>query len=91
VIVVSVPDWGTTPFAVDRDRTKIAKEIDAFNAAKKALAEKYTIAFIDITTDQRTDGDAAEFVAADKLHPSGKEYAKWAQKVAEKIISVIKH
>jgi lysophospholipase L1-like esterase len=90
VIVVSIPDWGTTPFAADRDRNKIAAEIDAYNVAKKALAEKYEVHFIDITTSQRAEGDNSEFVASDKLHPSGKEYAKWAEKVAERMMVVLK-
>jgi lysophospholipase L1-like esterase len=89
VVVVSIPDWGTTPFAEGRDRDKIAKEIDQFNAAKKALCEKYSVAFIDITADQRTDKDDKTFVASDKLHPSGKEYAKWAEKVSGKFIEAL--
>src|SRR5690606_40281775 len=28
VIVLSIPDWGVTPFAAGRDRTQIAQEID---------------------------------------------------------------
>ena len=33
VLLVSIPDWGCTPFAAGRDRARIAAEIDAFNAA----------------------------------------------------------
>src|SRR5439155_11440405 len=36
VIVLSIPDWGVTPFAAGRDRARIATEIDAFNAMNKA-------------------------------------------------------
>jgi lysophospholipase L1-like esterase len=90
VIVISIPDWGATPFAVDRDKSKIGLEIDDHNEAKKLLSEKYSVAFIDITTDQRAEEDNAAFVASDKLHPSGKEYAKWAEKVAAQILSVLK-
>jgi lysophospholipase L1-like esterase len=89
VVVVSIPDWGTTPFAADRDRDKIAKEIDQFNAAKKTLCGKYDVAFIDITADQRADKDDETFIASDKLHPSGKEYSKWAEKVSGKFIEVL--
>lgn len=90
VVVISIPDWGTTPFAEDRDRNKIASEIDLFNGAKKKLTEQYGVEYIDITTSQRLDGNDAEFIAADKLHPSVKEYAKWAHKVAEKFESVLR-
>lgn len=90
VVVVSIPDWGTTPFAADRDRPKIAAEIDRFNAAKKTLCDTQGIAFIDITTEQRREGDDSSFITSDKLHPSGREYAKWAQRVAAHFSSVLK-
>lgn len=89
VVVVSIPDWGTTPFAADRDKNKITNEIDQFNSAKKELCEKYGATFIDITAAQRADGDDETFIASDKLHPSGKEYAKWAEKVAEQFATIL--
>jgi lysophospholipase L1-like esterase len=83
VFVLSIPDWGVTPFAADRDASKIAAEIDAFNLACKEITEQHGCMFIDITTSQRVDGANAEFLAEDKLHPSGKEYGKWAEKLFE--------
>ncbi len=85
VVVLSIPDWGVTPFAEGRDREKIATEIDAYNLVCKMAAQKFNTHFIDITTAQRLDGSKEEFLAVDKLHPSGKEYKKWAERVAEKI------
>ena len=85
VVVLSIPDWGVTPFAEGRDREKIAREIDAYNLVCKMAAQKFNTHFIDITTAQRLDGNKEEFLAADKLHPSGKEYTKWAKRLAEKI------
>jgi lysophospholipase L1-like esterase len=89
VFVLSIPDWGITPFAAERDTQKIAEEIDAYNLACKNIAAKYGTHFIDITTAQRLDGGKEGFLATDKLHPSGKEYAKWATLLAEKIISTL--
>jgi lysophospholipase L1-like esterase len=85
VFVLSIPDWGVTPFAAERDASKIATEIDAFNLACKEIAEHHGCTFIDITTSQRVDGANAEFLAEDKLHPSGKEYGKWAAKLFEEV------
>lgn len=85
VFVLSIPDWGVTPFAEGQDKQKIATAIDAYNATAKTICEQHHIVFIDITTAQRSDGDKKEFLAADGLHPSGKEYAKWAQKMAKAI------
>ena len=90
VFVISIPDWGLTPFADGRDRQKIAGEIDAFNSAKQQLAAKFGFRYIDITADQRADSGDPAFVAPDKLHPSGKEYAKWAAKLADAIEGVLK-
>jgi lysophospholipase L1-like esterase len=85
VFVLSIPDWGVTPFAADRDKIRIAEEIDAYNLVCKNAAQKFNTHFIDITTAQRIDGNKDEFLAADKLHPSGKEYKKWAYQLAQKI------
>ena len=43
VIVVSIPDWGVTPFANGRDRTQIAKEIDDYNAANRYISGSYKV------------------------------------------------
>jgi lysophospholipase L1-like esterase len=83
--VLSIPDWGVTPFAEGREREKIASEIDAFNEICAKISRKYEIAFIEITEQQRIEGSNEEYLAADKLHPSGREYAKWAQKLFKAI------
>jgi lysophospholipase L1-like esterase len=53
VFVLSIPDWEVTPFAQGRDGKQIAKEIDAYNAANKSIAEKYKVHYIDITPGTR--------------------------------------
>jgi lysophospholipase L1-like esterase len=85
VFILSIPDWGVTPFAEGRDRETIAKEIDAYNAVCEKIAAKYKVTYIDITVSQRKDGADAEFLAGDGLHPSAKEYAKWAYTLSRKI------
>ena len=42
VIVLSIPDWGVTPFAGDRDSKKIADEINQYNAVNRALHRHHT-------------------------------------------------
>jgi lysophospholipase L1-like esterase len=85
VFVLSIPDWGVTPFAADRDVAKIALEIDSYNAACEKITLQYNCAFIDITTAQRANAHDVEMLASDGLHPSRKEYAKWAALLSEKI------
>ena len=89
VFVLSIPDWGVTPFAADRDSNKIATEIDDYNSICKEIAAQNNCHFIDITTSQRQDGANAEFLADDKLHPSGKEYGKWAELLFRGIVNVM--
>lgn len=89
IIVLSIPDWGITPFAKERDVNKISYEIDEYNKVCKQISENAGCKFIDITNAQRADSANLELVAPDGLHPSGKEYAKWANKLYEYIFSVV--
>jgi lysophospholipase L1-like esterase len=85
VFVLSIPDWGQSPHAEGRDKVLIAKEIDAFNAAAKAICEQQRVAFIDITPLTRAAaGDATQF-ATDGLHYSGKQMKQWAEKVMNNV------
>jgi lysophospholipase L1-like esterase len=77
VIVLSIPDWGVTPFADGRDRAAISAGIDAFNAVVRSATSAAGARYVDITGRSRTATDPAGFVA-DGLHPSGATYAGWA-------------
>ncbi len=81
VIVLSIPDWGVTPFAASKDSKKISKEIDAFNTICESAAKKSKAHFIHITDETRKAKNDKSLLANDNLHYSGKEYAVWAQKV----------
>jgi lysophospholipase L1-like esterase len=79
VVVLSIPDWGVTPFAADRNRVQIATEIDAYNAANKAIADNMRVPYLDITPFTREAAQDHTLLASDGLHPSGKDYARWAK------------
>lgn len=91
VLLLSIPDWGVTPFAKGRDQAKIAREIDLYNRIKKEEAEKAKVHFVDITDITRNiDGEKADLIANDGLHPSGKMYLEWAKRglpIAKKILN----
>ena len=89
VIVLSIPDWGVTPFASGRDRDQIAREIDGYNAANKTISENYKVNYTDITPWTREAANDLLLVAADGLHPSAKEYKRWSEKLADKIKAFI--
>lgn len=90
VFVVSIPDWGVTPFADGRDRAQIAKDIDAYNKACKEITFENKAHYLDITESTRHNGNNALFLAGDGLHPSGKEYNIWAAKLAPMIATELK-
>jgi lysophospholipase L1-like esterase len=79
VIVLSIPDWGVTPYAAGRDTVQIAAEIDAFNAINREEAEKAGVAYVDVTAVSRQAAHDSSLIAADGLHPSGKMYAAWVE------------
>lgn len=89
VVVLSIPDWGVTPFAANRDRQRIALEIDQFNAINREIAERYEVQYINITPGTREASSRKELVADDGLHPSAVDYSRWASSVVEWMLSVL--
>jgi lysophospholipase L1-like esterase len=87
--VLSIPDWGVTPFAEGRDRQNIAQEIDQYNDTCKTITLSNGVNFIDITTSQREDGNKPAFLTEDELHHSANEYQKWAEQLSESIAATI--
>lgn len=75
VVVLSIPDWGVTPFAEGRDRAQIAGEIDAFNAAAEAAVRRLGAGWVNVTDDSRNH---PLDLVADGLHPSAAAYRRWA-------------
>ena len=79
VIVLSIPDWGVTPFAEGRDRTAIAEAIDSFNTVGRDETRRAGARWVDITPASRATARGSGLLVADGLHPSGAMYAKWAE------------
>jgi lysophospholipase L1-like esterase len=81
VIVLSIPDWGTTPFADGRNRRAIGDEIDAFNAVNRQESSRHGANYVDVTEISRQARQDSSLITGDGLHPSGKMYAQWAEKL----------
>jgi lysophospholipase L1-like esterase len=81
VVVLSIPDWGITPFAVSdaRGAMRIGAEIDAFNLATRQVCGERGVAFVDITAASRERGAEVAMLADDGLHPSSAMYAQWTR------------
>lgn len=79
VIVLSIPDWGVTPFASSRDSKKIATEIDQFNSVNEEESKRAGVRYVDVTPTSREAVHDSSLIASDGLHPSGKMYTEWAK------------
>ena len=79
VLVLSIPDWGVTPFAHadGADPSRVEHELDDYNARARLRCEAAGVAFVDITPVSRARGAEPAMLVADGLHPSGAMYALW--------------
>lgn len=80
VFVVSIPDYGFTPFGKPRQE-EITKAIDQFNQVNQEITKRIGIRYVFITDLTREGLVKPEYVAADGLHPSGKMYALWVERI----------
>ncbi len=79
VMVLSIPDWGVTPFADGSDREAIGRAIDQFNAVNAEAARQAGAQYVDVTPISRQAAANLALIAGDGLHPSGEMYAQWAR------------
>jgi lysophospholipase L1-like esterase len=91
VLVLSIPDWGATPFGASDQRgpAAIGAELEVFNQTAREICARHGVAFVDITPVSRTRGSEPAMVAEDGLHPSAAMYAQWAElavPVAQKLL-----
>lgn len=90
VFVVSIPDWGATPFGSSWDRIRVTNEIDAFNRIIKGVCNTNNILYIDITQLSRRDPNNWIFVTGDGLHPSSLMYGLWLDKITPLVKELLK-
>ncbi len=81
VVVLSIPDWGVTPYAarLERDPAAVGADIDALNAINRAETGRPGAHYVDVTPFSREAAHDPSLLAADGLHPSGRMYAEWAR------------
>jgi lysophospholipase L1-like esterase len=81
VLVLSIPDWGSTRFGAEsgRDLAQVSRDLDAYNSSARRIADARGVAFVDVTAVSRQHGADATMLADDGLHPSAEMYAEWAR------------
>lgn len=92
VFVMSIPDWGATPYGMNsgRDRQVIGIEIDKFNVLNREETLAAGVNYTDITPASRRAFSDQELVAADGLHYSEKMHSEWAASLAPLVIKAFK-
>ena len=89
VFVLSIPDYGVTPFANGQDSV-IGPQIDQFNAINKSISLTAGVNYLDITAISRTAVTDPTLIAPDGLHPSGKMYMQWVNLLEPMIAAQLK-
>lgn len=90
VVVLSIPDYGITPFARRFNPARISQQLDVFNQHNRDISQQKNVHYIDITDISRQASTHPELLALDGLHPSGVMYQKWAQRTLPVIADIMK-
>ncbi|MBM3126468.1 MAG: SGNH/GDSL hydrolase family protein [Chloroflexi bacterium] len=90
VFVVSIPDWGVTPFAEGRDREKITREIDLFNKINEQESLRAGVPYVNVTPVSRQAAGDPSLIAADGLHPAGAMYKLWVAQILPVVLPRLK-
>ncbi len=85
IFVVSIPNYGYTPFGATK-KEQITNDLAKFNAASKLICEEYGIDFYNITDVSLEAETNPDFRAKDDLHPSATQYAAWVSSFLDRVI-----
>jgi lysophospholipase L1-like esterase len=93
VFVVSIPDYGVTPFAIENNKNieLTAKELSEYNSIARNISEEYGVKFFDITPISLKAIWDKEYIAKDRLHPSSKMYAEWVEYIGAGVFQLLKN
>ena len=91
VFVLSIPDYGVTPFGKVKGQERIYREINSYNNINRIIAEKYNVMYFDITEISRKAENDSSLLAEDKLHPSKKMYKMWIEKLKNELLDSLKN
>lgn len=86
VFVVSIPDYGVTPFAKEKDKTNAIEDLLKYNSYAKQLCDEYNVPFYDITPLSTELGKSEDKLNEDKLHPNDKQYRSWIDSFLPQLI-----
>ncbi len=86
VFVLSIPDYGVTPFGADKEPAKIAREIAEYNDLSESICKRFDISFHNITEISKKAVHDKSLLAEDELHPSTKMYEEWVELILPHVV-----
>ncbi|HMQ06824.1 MAG TPA: SGNH/GDSL hydrolase family protein [Saprospiraceae bacterium] len=89
VVIVSIPDYGVTPFAVSKNPDQIGLEIDQYNEIGRTMALEAGAHYVNVTGISREVKNDSSYLVSDLLHPSAKQYTLWVDRIAEVVLEKI--
>ena len=90
VIVLSIPDYAYTPYGQNSNTAQISAEIDLYNSKAQEITKAKGAVFLSITDITRRGILEPDLVAMDGLHPSGKAYEKFVERLYPLVLSRLK-
>lgn len=84
VMVLSIPDYGYTPYG-QSNQTTISAGIALYNSEIERICEDKGVTFISISDISQQGLAQPNLVASDGLHPSGWQYSLWMERVAKSV------
>jgi lysophospholipase L1-like esterase len=88
VFVISIPDYGCTPFGAAKS-AEIHAGLLLYNEEAKRQATAAGVAFADIFQVSRLASSQPELTASDGLHPSPAMYAKWVEIMLPVVLKIL--
>jgi len=91
VFVVSIPNYGVTPFGMEKGEEKTRQELLVYDAIADSISSEMNIPFINITPISEKAKEDSTYIASDHLHPSGKQYKEWVEHILPDVEMILKN
>jgi lysophospholipase L1-like esterase len=89
IVVISIPNYGVTPFGQSREPVIIRQELEIYNSIAKQLSSDYSVPFVNITEISEMAEEDTTLLAPDNLHPSAKMYSMWVEEMLPTITEIL--
>jgi lysophospholipase L1-like esterase len=89
VFILSIPNYGVTPFGQNRNPVIIKQELEVYNDIANTIGSEFNIPFINITQISELAANDSSLLARDNLHPSAKMYALWVGEMVPTITQIL--